>query len=245
MLNDATDEERARTNPFANRRQEEARGRKFIHPMTAEEVDRIAHISLRSWGRDGYGLVARAWVMLGAWVGCRPGETFRVELVDLDFANGLARIHRVKKRGGVYPVDEVVLARAVVNALRLIDLPRVGPIFTTVEGKRMVKGALKYYWDPIRAAFQHTVDDDRWAEILDGTEDGKNLDFYALRHFCASQIVAQGGTEYDVAAQLGNSPEVARETYIHSYVDEANRRNRAFLDAGFGAVVDLDARRGA
>ena len=243
MLNDAVDEERCAGNPMANRRQPEGRGRRFIKPLTTEEVDRLVDIAHRHWGTDGYGLVARAWVLFGAWVGARPGETFKVEKRHLSFASGEVTIKRVKKRGGDYPTDVVVLPRVVIAALKLIDLPAAGPIFATVNGKPMDKGSLRYYWDPIRAAFRETVTEERWGELLDGTDDGKNLDFYALRHYCASQIVARGGTEEDVAAQLGNSPQVARETYIHSYVDEANKRNRGFLDGG--DVVDLAARRSA
>jgi integrase len=231
MFNDAVDDQECEGNPFANRRHKESRGRKHIKPLTADEVQRIAEIAHRHWGADGYGLVARAWVLFGAWVGCRPGETFGVELEDLRFDAGEVVIRRIKKRGGEYPVDTVVLPRAAIQVIQAMPvLPRTGPIFLTITGERMLKGALRYYWDPVRAAFQATVSEQRWAELLDGTEDGKNLDFYALRHFCASQIVEHGGNEYDVAAQLGNSPEVARETYIHSYVEQVNARNRRFLD---------------
>jgi integrase len=181
-------------------------------------------------------------VLFGAWVGCRPGETFGVEDDDMEFETSEVRIRRIKKRGGAYPTDTVVLPRIVIDALRAMPgVPRMGPVFLTVRGTPMDKGSLRYYWDPIRAAFRATVTEQRWSELLDGTEDGKNLDFYALRHACASQIVARGGNEFDVSAQLGNSPQVARETYIHSYVDEANRRNRRFLDGA--DVVDLAAER--
>lgn len=243
MFNDAINDEVATGNPFANRRQEHGRERKHIHPLSEAEVARLGDIARRQWGCEGYGRTAQAFVLFGAWVGCRPGEVFRVGLPDLDFSAGQVRITRVKKRGGRYPTDTVVLPRPVVDAITAMpDIPTTGPIFRTVTGRPFDKGALKYYWDPIRAAFRETVADARWSELLDGTEDGRNLDFYALRHFCASVIVARGGNEYDVAAQLGNSPEVARETYIHSYVEERNERNRQFLEGG--KVVDLKIRGG-
>lgn len=243
MLNDAVNEDRCAGNPFANRQQPAPRDRKHIKPLTAEELDRLANIALRHWGADGYGLVARAWVLFGATVGCRPGETFAVELDDMDFAAEEVTIRRIKKRGNRYPVDIVVLPRVAIDAVRAIpNLPRVGPVFTTLNGAHMVKGALKYYWDPIRAAFRETVTAERWTELLDGSDDGKNLDFYVLRHYCASRIVARGGNEYDVSAQLGNSPQTAREVYIHSYTDEANARNRRFLNDD-DVVVDLASRR--
>jgi integrase len=84
------------------------------------------------------------------------------------------------------------------------------------------------------------VTPERWAELLNGSE-GRDLPFYALRHFAASIIVDRGGNEYEVAAQLGNSPEVARDRYVHTFRERANERNRARLD-GEG-VVDLAAAR--
>jgi integrase len=50
MFNDAIDDDVCKTNPFAGRRQEESRERKHIHPLTEEEVDRLADIALRHWG---------------------------------------------------------------------------------------------------------------------------------------------------------------------------------------------------
>jgi integrase len=123
MFNDAIDDEVVSANPFAGRRMKEARGRKHIHPLTEEEVDRLAGLALRHWGADGYGLVARAWVLFGAWVGSRPGETFGVTAADLDFAAGEVTIRRVKKRGGEYPTDVVVLPAVVIDAIR--DMPGV------------------------------------------------------------------------------------------------------------------------
>jgi integrase len=98
MYNDAVDDQTCAANPFANRRQEQPRGRKDIKPITEEEVARLAEIAREMWGPDGYGLVAAAWITFGAWVGCRPGETFGVALGDLDFRNGRVTVRRVKPR---------------------------------------------------------------------------------------------------------------------------------------------------
>jgi integrase len=187
MFNDALDDETARTNPFAGRRMKESRERKHIHPLTEDEVDRLADIALRHWGGDGYGLVARAWVLFGAWVGSRPGETFGVTAGDLDFGAGEVTVRRVKRRGGEHPVDVVVLPGAAVDAIRAMPvIPARGPLFTTVTGRPMVKGNLVHHWDPVRAAFRETVSEARWHELLDDvTESGerrheRSLAFYAL-----------------------------------------------------------------
>jgi integrase len=235
---DAIDDEACAANPFRNRRQEQPRGRQDIYPLTEDEVDRLADCALRHWGSAGYGRVARAWVLFGAWVGSRPGETFAVTMADLDFKGGLVRVTRVKGRK---QTEWVVLPQAVQDAIEGMPAPARGPIFPTVTGRRMdTKGALHYAWSPVRAAFKATVTPERWAELLNGSE-GRDLPFYALRHFAASIIVDRGGNEYEVAAQLGNSPEVARDRYVHTFRERANERNRARLD-GEG-VVDLAAAR--
>jgi integrase len=242
MLNDAIDLEICDKNSLANRRQPERRERRFIKALTEQEVDRLAQIALDEWGRDGYGLVARAWVLHGAWVGTRPGETFAAERKHMNFADEEIAVTRIKKRGGVYPTDTIVLPRVVIDAIEAMpDIPSKGPIYRTVRGTPFDKGSLRYYWDPIRARFRQTVTDERWAELLDGTEDGQHFDFYVLRHRVGSHIVAMGGNEYDASHQLGNSPEVCRRTYIHQDSDHRNERNRGFLVPS--KVVDLEARR--
>jgi integrase len=105
--------------------------------------------------------------------------------------------------------------------------PARGPIFPTVTGRRMdTKSALHYAWSPIRAAFKATCTPERYAELLNGSAE-KDIPFYVCRHFAASMIVDRGGNEFDVAQQLGNTPEVCRKTYIHGYKDQRiNERNR-------------------
>jgi integrase len=244
MFNDALDDQVVKANPFAGRRQKESRERKHISPLTEAEVDRLADIALRHWGGDGYGLVARAWVLFGAWVGCRPGETFGVTAADLDFAAGEVRIRRVKKRGGSHPTDVVVLPQAAIDAIRAMPvIPASGPLFTTVTGRPMVKGNLVHAWEPIRSAFRETVSEGRWRELLDAQEDDtKNLSFYVLRHFCASVMADRGASARLISVQLGNSEAVCRETYIHNFVDRTNNRIRDLLD-GPGPVSDLSAAR--
>jgi integrase len=245
MFNDAMNDEKATMNPFANRRHVNSRGRKDIAPITAEELDALAGIALKHWGPDGYGQIARAWTLFAAWIGARPGETFTVPVRNLNFHEGLVTIKRVKKRGGRYPIDTVVMpddaAKAVRDTMHL--LADTGPMFRTVTGKLMTtaKGTLSWHFNPLRAAFRETMTEERWAALIDGQDD---FDFYSLRHFCASFIVNAGGNEFDVASQLGNSPQVCRETYIHEYRDKANERNRRLLSRP-PAVVDLSERRGA
>jgi integrase len=98
MFNDAIDDEETLINSFANRRHEQPRGRQDVYPMTETEVERLAELAEETWGAGGYGLVTRALVLFGAWVGTRPGETLTRTGPDLDFDGGLVRVTRVKGR---------------------------------------------------------------------------------------------------------------------------------------------------
>lgn len=237
MFNDAVDDEDAKANPFGNRRAKQSDERRHIAPLTETEVDTLARLALERWGEDGYGMVARAWVLFGAWVGTRPGETFGVRWQDLDLRDGLVTVQRIKGRR---QTDTIVLPSPAADAIQ--SMPRVpnldGLVFPTVSGRRVEKGSLSYYWSPIRAGFQAVTTTERWRELLGGQKD---LAYYVLRHHCASKIVANGGNEYDVARQLGNTPEVARQTYIHDFEQEGRDRLRRLLEPP--ALVDLTAAR--
>jgi integrase len=239
MFNDAVDDELVQANPFANRRQPEKRGRRDIHPLTETEVDTLADIALDRWGRDGYGLIARAWVLFSAWVGTRPGETFRLRWQDLDTRDGLATVKRIKPP---YNTDTIVIPSVALDAIN--GMPRMGDVvFPGIRGREMHHtGGHRYYWDPVRSAFRVTVTPGRWADLCEGQDD---LDLYAARHFCASIIVERGGNEYDVSAQLGNTPEVARQTYVHAYEDRQRDRLRGLLERPAPVTVLDRKRRGA
>jgi integrase len=235
MFNDAIDEEACTVNPFANRRHTQPRGRRDIHPLTEHEVDTLADIALERWGRDGYGLVFRAAVLFGAWVGTRPGETFGVTWRDLDVRQGLVTVRRIKP-----PYHEDLLPVATVALDAIQEMPRTADLlFPSIRGKRVEKGGLRYLWEPVRSAFRETVTRERWGELCEGQD---NLDWYVLRHFAASIIVDRGGNEYDVSALLGNTPEVARDRYIHDFRDRQRDRLRGLLERP-APVVDLDRKR--
>lgn len=244
MFNDAVDDEVSKGNPFANRRHQQPRGRKDISPVTEAEVDLLAAIARDMWGSDTYGLVASGIILFGAWVGCRPGETFGVELADMDFRRGQVVIRRVKKRGNTYPADTVVLPAKAQHAVQAIpNLPSVGPVFRTITGRPISKGSHRYAWDPVRKAFEQQLTAERRLELLGGRDD---LDFYELRHFAGSVMADRGLSEYDIAHQLGNSPQVCRETYIHAYRDRTNDRVRVALDgADIRSLDDVRSARGS
>jgi integrase len=231
MYNDAIDDGLAVENPFRNRRQAQGRGRQDIEPITEAEVSKLGEIALEHWG--DYGRICKAWIFFSAWVGSRPSETFAVRWEDLDFKRGEATIRRVKGRK---QTDVVVFPVAAQQAI--LDMPRKaqGLVFTTVGGKPINKGASRYYWDPVRKTFAAQLDERRRDALLHGRPD---LDLYELRHFCGSVMADRGLSEFDISAQLGNTPDVCRKHYIHVYRDRVNDRVRMALDQDPRVVVPI------
>jgi integrase len=222
----------AAANPFGNRRQSASRGRKDIAPLTEPEVATLGRLALDAHGL--YGQVVAGWIVFLAWTGCRPGEAFSRSWGDLNVTEGRLTVPRIK---GDRRTSHVVLPQPAVDALLAMPAPHHGLLFRTAYGRPYNKGNASYYWRPVRAAFVAQLDEQRKRELL--AVKGA-LDIYALRHFCGSMMADRGLTEFDIGHQLGNSPEVCRETYIHTHVDRANERIQMALDT---KVSDLEARR--
>lgn len=239
MFNDAVDDEECRGNPFANRKHKRSSERRLIAPISQAELDALAGIAERHWGADGYGQIAKAWVLFAAWVGCRPGETFKVALRDVDCHRKLVSIKRVKPP---YATDIVVIPAAAMDQLSAVRhlLPQEGPMFRTVTGRPMVKGSLSFHWTPIAAAFRQTVTEERWAALTEGQP---SFAIYSLRHRVASVMADRGASARDIAEQLGNTPEVCERTYIHPFSEDVRERNRKLLD--LENVTDLRSVRRA
>jgi integrase len=233
MYQDAVNDDLIPSNPFANRQQKQKRGRKDIQPLTEAEVEQLATIAEDVWG--AYGKVCKAWILFSAWVGTRPGETFSLTWDDLDLDAGLVSVKRCKPP---YNVDVVPVAQRVREALLAMPVERTGHLFTTVRGLPIRKGSYTWYWDRVRVVFESKLEPARRDALREGQP---AIALYSLRHFCASIIVARGGNEFDISAQLGNSPDVAREVYFHDYRSDRNKRLRGLLDGP--QVTSLDAAR--
>jgi integrase len=104
---------------------------------------------------------------------------------------------------------------ALVDAATRINQPW---LFVTPTGRQFSKGTLLYYWRPVRAAF--------------GRPD---MDFYELRHFCATHLLELGVSPSDVAVQLGHRDggALVMSTYGHPAEDGARER----LKRAYGANV--------
>ncbi|MGI8632519.1 MAG: tyrosine-type recombinase/integrase [Solirubrobacterales bacterium] len=124
----------------------------------------------------------RAMILFAAYVGLRPAEMFVLRRADLDFAQGLVRIHQSLGATGEITAPKNGKARTVVlpppaaDALRALQSRPDSPyLFTTSKGTRFTKTTHYYHW--------------RQARLAAGRP---GMDFYELRHFCATRLLELG-----------------------------------------------------
>ena len=207
-------------NPFANLRMEQPRGRKDLIALTEPELYELADTALAVHG--DFGATFRAMILFAGYVGLRPGELFALERSDvradevvirqsLDGTGKLKLPKNNRERVAVLPPPARLVLADVVPRL---DVPW---LFATKRGRQFRETSLTYYWHPVRAAF------------------GKlEMDFYELRHFCATHLLERGLSPADVAIQLGHTDggALVMSTYGHPSEDAARERlKRAYETA--------------
>jgi integrase len=96
-----------------------------------------------------------------------------------------------------------------------VDVPW---LFATPRGRRFSKGTHLHYWRPVRAAFGRPT-----------------MDFYELRHFCATHLLHLGVSHADVAVQLGHTDGGALVMSTYGHPTEAGARER--LKRAYGGNV--------
>jgi integrase len=230
MFNDAiNDGLHPGPNPFANLRLEQSRGRKDLVALTVGELDELAETALRVHGE--FGPAFRAMILFSAYVGLRPGELFALERSDvsrdevqirqnLDGTGMLKAPKNDQERVVVLPP----LAReALKDVPARLDVPW---LFVTPRGRRFAKSSLYYYWNPVRAAFGRP-----------------GVDYYELRHFCATHLLELGVSHADVAVQLGHTDggALVMSTYGHPSEDAARERLKRAYEPRVVAVADVRA----
>jgi len=231
MFNDAIDDGlHPGPNPFANLRLEQSRGRKDLIALTEDELEELCQKALDVLGE--FGPAFRAMVIFSAYVGLRPGELFALERSDVgrdevtirQNLDGTGTI-KAPKNGrerivGLPPPARVALADVPVR----LDVPWQ---FVTPRGRRFTKSSLYYYWNPVRAAFGRP-----------------GMDFYELRHFCATHLLELGVSHADVAIQLGHTDggALVMSTYGHPSEDGARERvKRAYAQNVSRLPVEREA----
>jgi integrase len=217
-------------NPFARLGLEQPRGRKDLVALTESEVSALADVALETCG--AYGSQFRAMMLFAAYVGLRPAELFALERSDIHrdevvIRQAVGGDNEVKKpKNGRERI--VILPPAAREALReLVIWPDVPWLFVTPRGLRFSKNSHYYYWRPVKAAFGRP-----------------EMDFYELRHFCATHLLELGVSHADVAVQLGHTDggRLVMETYGHP--TETGARER--LKQAYGMNVGrIDPARGS
>jgi integrase len=214
MFNDALNEECVTTNPFANLRLDQRRGRRDLVALSEAQVRDLADASLHLFG--AYGPTFRACVMFAAYVGLRPAEMFVLQWSDLDIPGSLIKINRSLGNTGEITLPKNGLTRCVVLPPQakevLLAMPRRADspyVFTTLGGQRFSKTSHYYYWRLLRLAAKRP-----------------DMAFYELRHFCATHLLELGVSHADVAVQLGHTDggALVMSTYGHPSDDAARAR---------------------
>lgn len=213
MLNDAiNDGLHPGPNPFANLRLEQPRGRKDLDALTETELRELAERAGVVHG--DYGPTFRAMIIFAAYVGLRPGELFALQRADVLHDEVVIRRNldgtgqlKLPKNGK----ERVVILPPPARDALLDVVPRVDTpwLFVTRSGRQFRKSSLLYYWNPVRAAFGRP-----------------GMDFYELRHFCATHLLELGVSHADVAVQLGHRDggALVMSTYGHPSEDSARER---------------------
>lgn len=234
MLYDARDAGVLTENPFADLRFAQSRGRKDLVVITLKQLERLKECAIAEHGDYGYAFAAM--IEFAAWTGMRPGEIFALERADVDFRRGEIHVRRNLDGAGVVQaytkngrqrrivLPEVdSLRSALARMPERIDTPLM---FVGKRGTMFRRPKLYDYWSPVRAA----------AGLSD-------MDFYELRHWCATQLLEMGVMPNDVAVQLGHTDggKLVMETYGHPSDELARERVRAAFRP---RVTDLADQRG-
>lgn len=219
-------------NPFAGLKLAGSQGRKNILPLTNYEVWDLAAIAGSKYGHLKMGKM----VLAAAWMGLRPGELWAAQYGDYDPLPRVLHIHRRVYRGKVDVPKGNKWRRVVVPGLLepcFTDGPPGELVFPGPNGGYWKSSTFADHWHPIRSQWQTQVPADRLCDLAEAR--GKpNLDFYELRHFCATLLLDKGITPEDVAIHLGHSDggKLVRELYGHPDHDKARERVREVLNNG-------------
>jgi len=223
MFGDALNEGLVDSNPFANLRLAQSRGRRDINVLTVAEVSELAATAAHIHG--SYGMQYAAMINFAAYTGLRRNELCALEWTDIDFENGEITVDKTlsneteilpPKNGESRVIVLPPQARAALaNVPRRIDTPR---IFSTKTGKRFTKSTWHYAWNPVRIAFGRP-----------------ELDWHELRHFTATFLVQELNLPPRQAAQqLGHRDGGRLILQLYAHPDE--QRMRAEIRSAFAVA---------
>ena len=210
--------------------------------LTAADVDELCRVAGSMF--DGFGADAAAVIRFAAETGIRPGELYLLEEADLDAKAGELIIRRAadSKCRTIGPPKNgeartITLSRraaeAAASARRHSGTHGMNPpmfdargrelpwstkgtprVFSSARGQQFWTGTWGHYWRQIRAAAGRP-----------------GMDFYELRHYCATRLLEAGATHDDVAVQLGHGDtRLVADVYGHPSKRQARERLRDLMD---------------
>ena len=214
MFGDAQRDGFVGSNPFSSLRIPKGRGRKDIIVLSREELHTLAETGAEYHGKT-YGSTMRAVILFAGYTGIRPSELYGLEWDDLDFANETIEVRRQRYKGveQTPKTDRsrlIILPPPAAEALRQMPRRADRPhVFCNPKGKPLTQSTLYTRWDPVRIEFGRP-----------------ELDFYDLRHFCATYLrFTLGLDSWIVGHQLGHrGGQLVDELYGHP--DEALAREK-------------------
>lgn len=220
-------------NRFAEYMPEPGDGRKHITVLSDDELVRLADCAESIWP---YG---RAFVFWQAYTGLRPSETYALDrplqIVDdvLEVEHGIYEGVMDTPKTGARPILLFPQALEALTAIPGIS----GPLFQTIWGRRLSNNNMSAtYWKKVRRVFSPcpscgAEDPDQCARCEGRGYADDAPDIYDLRHWNAHLLyVRMDQPSRDVAAQLGNSPQLVEALYGH-WKQGATDRLRAAVKA--------------
>lgn len=215
-----------RTNPFS-RLQRRVQARRDLQPewLRADDIAALERAAMRAC-TDPMGKQAAAMVRFAAETGVRPGELFVITWEDVLEDTLLVR-RAIDSKSGVIGTPknkrerEVFLSAAAREAAQSMP-PRLGVefVFAGPTGRPLRTTSFNYYWRQVRAAAGRP-----------------GMEFYELRHYCATRLLEAGMSDADVALQLGHTDggELVRRVYGHPSARSAMDRLRRGYGEGEAA----------
>jgi integrase len=226
MYEDARDVGLVDANPFAGLRLPRGR-RSAIAPPSPEELDRL--LSACS-ALGGYRTEFSALIEFSAWTGMRSSEVQALRWTDVE--EDRVWVRRARKDDGSYgkPKNGRERSLPLLEPARVLDrVPRRAGcdfVFHSPRGLPLSKGTLHYHWKLVREASGTSVP--RRADGL------RPIRFHDLRHFCATALLEEGASHFDVSVMLGHEDggALVMSRYGHPSKDAARRRLLAIVPPG-------------
>lgn len=234
MYSDALRDGIVDLNPFSGLRLQQPRGRKDLTALTEAEVDQLADTALACLPGD-VGPTLRAMILIAGYCGPRPGELVELRWPDvqgeeLNVTRSLDGTGKVKLPKNNLTRTVAIPAKARTALDQLARQPDTDLLFVTPRGKRFSKGTLRYWWVQVRQAASRPT-----------------MEFYELRHACATMLLERGLTPADTAIQLGHTDGGRLVMAVYGHPDESAARERikaAFRDQEPGAAHQSERRVG-